>query len=755
MRVKTGVSASRAAGVLALAFAALAGMVAAKPAAVAVQEVSCRAPLPIALTGTSCGPLAPPVVGCRQPADVEGGLRQANLNTVQRAADIFSWQTFLALNAPAGEVRGEPDPTKPYAEPGRRVWETWKETFEVYRPDGAAPAPWNSSEPIPEACRGRDVTRTLGRTAKVADVVDQVLQAVAADGTLPATLKDQEGRLIRYEIRLNRPLFDYIADPSSALYDGIEQAKAREIDFPVGSQLIKAAWRAVGEEQEPYFHVTEACVCEEAGVDMPTDCRVETMGLAGFHVMTKTASAPAWIWSTFEHVDNVVSTHGAVAPLNDPTCPPELCPPNRQTAVDLPNQVRRAIPIPDQEPDCAQPQQAVNDVARLNADVQAALAKIGSRFANYQLIGTQWPIPGSGERPATASQPIPALLGNTTMETFAQNTSSCMGCHAMSRTLSPDRFVSADFSFTLNNAQPRPRGALCESVGASESCSDKILAPPQRPVSAWDKEHWDEIVAGYTYATRTYELTNPRYVRSRLHCGSCHLDAGANADAAWWVGMRTAYGYPATTGLQDRINGCFERSMNGRPVCDTSEGPADCERSPIMRGLITYMTWLDEQFAALDSGAAPARGYPPFDPQPGDPRRGREVYVQKCSFCHGPEGQGRYESHTYFRPALWGEDSFNACAGLANPDYFSTFVRWNMPLTSGGLLTDREADDVAAYVTSQCRPGKGGVGPDGEPCPPSADCVDGKQVKSRTTPARILSIHQKRDVPSDAAPESR
>lgn len=93
------------------------------------------------------------------------------------------------------------------------------------------------------------------------------------------------------------------------------------------------------------------------------------------------------------------------------------------------------------------------------------------------------------------------------------------------------------------------------------------------------------------------------------------------------------------------------------------------------------------------------------------------------------------------------------CAGLADPDYFSTFVRWNMPLNSGGLLTDREADDVAAYVTAQCRPGKGGVGPDGEPCPLSADCVDGAQVTSRTTPARILSVQQEPDVPSCPAPD--
>ncbi|MCB1037014.1 MAG: hypothetical protein KDD47_24515, partial [Acidobacteria bacterium] len=237
------------------------------------REEACERPIPIHLTGESCGPLAPPAISCRVPAEVEGGLAQPNHNTVQRATDIFSWQTFLALNWPAGKVRGEPDPSAPINGPGPRVWETWKEAFEIYLPDGSQPPPWDAREPIPPACAG--ASKRLVRTAKVSDVVDLKAQALPADGTLPATLKDQQGRLVRYEIRLNRPLFEYIADPASphysglALYNGIEQAKADGVDFPVGSQLIKAAWRQVDEAERPFFHVTEACVCDEVGVDRP------------------------------------------------------------------------------------------------------------------------------------------------------------------------------------------------------------------------------------------------------------------------------------------------------------------------------------------------------------------------------------------------------------------------------------------------------------------------------------------------------
>ena len=55
------------------------------------------------------------------------------------------------------------------------------------------------------ACPG--TTKRLSWTQKIGDVVDSAVQAAAA-GTLPATLTDQRGRLVRYEIRMNKMMFD-------------------------------------------------------------------------------------------------------------------------------------------------------------------------------------------------------------------------------------------------------------------------------------------------------------------------------------------------------------------------------------------------------------------------------------------------------------------------------------------------------------------------------------------------------------------
>ena len=88
-----------------------------------------------------CGPLRPPVIAPVVPRDVQGGLRQKNLNTVQQAADVFSWQSMIGLNWPAASgQRGRPDRDKQIGVPGLRVWQTWKEDYEVYLSNGARPA---------------------------------------------------------------------------------------------------------------------------------------------------------------------------------------------------------------------------------------------------------------------------------------------------------------------------------------------------------------------------------------------------------------------------------------------------------------------------------------------------------------------------------------------------------------------------------------------------------------------------------------
>jgi cytochrome c len=337
----------------------------------------------------------------------------------------------------------------------------------------------------------------------------------------------------------------------------------------------------------------------------------------------------------------------------------------------MPTQVSREVPIPSW-------------LRALNGEIQAKFAGQGSPLQFYELVETQRPLVGSQPpgAPATVFSVEPELLSNTTQETFIQR-SSCMGCHAMAGTLNPREFVSGDFTFTLNEALPRPA-----RVGR--------VAPPSEPETEWDEAHWKDVQRGRQIAEHTYELL-PDQVGSRLHCTSCHLDGGGNAQASWWVGMTEAYDYPATDRLQQRIDRCFTHSMNGKAL--TVAGQTSAE----MQALIAYMQWLDSRAGTAHVNAG-TRGFPDLPKLSGDARHGKELYAQKCTFCHTEDGAGRYLSNSYFRPAVWGEHSWPKRAGLGKDETLAAFLKANMPLGSGGMLTAQEAWDLAAFLNSQNRP---------------------------------------------------
>ncbi|MDQ2854909.1 MAG: hypothetical protein M3R68_01160, partial [Acidobacteriota bacterium] len=592
----------------------------------------------ISLTGKSCGKVQELQLSCYLPADIvptPSPPVPPNYNTMQRSADIFSWQEFIALNWPvlAGQ-RGVPDPDRPIGYPGPRVWETWKEEYEVYRPNGEPPAAWNTPE-IPSACSTEGATKLFFRTQKIDDVVDSTLQAAAATASPLPTLTDQKGNLVRYEIRLNKVMFDYIV--KNQLYDAHIQNVSPSVAFPDGGMLIKAAWREVTPAEEGSFHTVTACVCDKQKDGSLANCRTKRMGLVGFHVTQKTPSSPQWIWSTFEQVNNVPDP-GTALPysFNNPNCPG--CPPNQQTPRGTPNQITRSIPVPASDPDCARIQDAVDNVRVLNQDVQKVLRDSGSVFSRYELINTQFPLPPTALKPSTAFSVLPAVLANTTMESFVQPTSTCMGCHATARTVNPNQFISSDFSFTLNNAQPLLPGC-------------KIIPPPVGPVSKFDYAHWPKIKRGYELVTNTYELL-PKFVpTAKLHCSSCHLNAGGNSDAAWWVDLKTEY--PTRPQLQARINHCFTNSLNGYELCTpASKGSSgNCDSNANMSAITTYMQWLDEQSALTPLCNTVAHGYPPIANGTGNAGNGQKTFVQKCAVCHGIDGQGRYENNSYYRPA--------------------------------------------------------------------------------------------------------
>jgi thiosulfate dehydrogenase len=203
----------------------------------------------------------------------------------------------------------------------------------------------------------------------------------------------------------------------------------------------------------------------------------------------------------------------------------------------------------------------------------------------------------------------------------------------------------------------------------------------------------------------------PANVGNRLRCLSCHLDGGRRANASPLVGAFLAYpAYNARAGrvitIEDRVNGCFRRSMAGRPL-----PVANSE----MRDMVSYLAFLSRGVTA--GRELEGSGLPKMEPRDPDTTRGREIYASTCARCHGESGEGRS-----FAPPLWGPGSFSIGAGMARLRTAASFIRHNMPYDLPGTLTDQQAFDVAAYVNSHPRPdlvGKENDWPNGD-APPDA-----------------------------------
>jgi thiosulfate dehydrogenase len=222
----------------------------------------------------------------------------------------------------------------------------------------------------------------------------------------------------------------------------------------------------------------------------------------------------------------------------------------------------------------------------------------------------------------------------------------------------------------------------------------------------------DAIRYGQQVLTQTQIYAKP-HVGNGLNCTSCHLNGGKTAFASPWVGIwgvfpeyRSRNGF--VNSLQDRINECFQRSINGKPLAFDSKE---------MRGILAYMWWLSKD---VPTGVnVVGRGFKRISAESApDAARGKEIYAAKCAACHGPDGQGiTGPKGEYQFPALWGPQSFNIGAGMARLNNAAAFVKANMPLGQGNTLTDQEAFDVALYFTQQPRPdfaGKGNDWPNGD-----------------------------------------
>jgi len=396
----------------------------------------------------------------------------------QKEANRFSWLTFIALNWPADTNTCGPDTSNGntiLSGNGPVVWETFLSSDQLFVAAPATPDAWcaqdNSGkyfktlpQKIQDLARKTGVYRFLHRNSKSPHGLEQAVGG---------PLVDQNGRFVRYEVRMNQDEYNYIM--TNSLWDTTGQHKfvadstismpAGPSSFgPVGAMEFKAAWKVIGKSDDASsFYTIKAIVYNDDAEDPSPGENPVTLGLVGLHIAHKTATQRNWVWSTFEHVDNLTKS------FYNPSC--DTCPINQPitgtnyielnpdgTPINAPTQVTRVNPIAD------------TFVDSVNLHFQSLLK--GSVWANYQLVSTQWLL---------FENMNPEFLANSVQETYVQGpnppsyggfkltidqqyyedtlyqpfapgiSASCMGCHFVANV--PGSTAKSDFSFMLGEAK--------------------------------------------------------------------------------------------------------------------------------------------------------------------------------------------------------------------------------------------------------------------------------------------------------------
>jgi hypothetical protein len=405
--------------------------------------------------------------------------------------DCFSWQSLVALNWAAGAKNGQPASDIPFGHTGRDdlvVWMTYKQPEEIFLPDGENPCScdtsdaqcretcWNTAKDLPAVCGNQGTAAEMVLTPGVDTLTGHV-------GAVPNVwLTDQNGSLVRSEVRLNQDLFELIT--AKKYYDSRNQRNnpaalvlpTGEEGGAVGAMTLKAAWRIVKKEEESRFFTVDAVIMDTKvnqlnGYPDPTGvfatcnqagegpCCVRRMGLVGFHIAHKVKGRPQWVWSTFEHMDNAPIQGESVDPDRKysffnpacgtgPQCVPNQNPRKAKIPIGIPMQIERVI----QKDPGGQPLQLP---AKVNNQWHGLVR--GTVWENYVLVSTQWPVNPSLPK----GDPEPTFLANTTIEPYNQipdpNTpnsrpSSCIDCHSFAHGMNQKK---SDFSYLFSKAQPR------------------------------------------------------------------------------------------------------------------------------------------------------------------------------------------------------------------------------------------------------------------------------------------------------------
>ena len=281
-----------------------------------------------------------------------------------------------------------------------------------------------------------------------------------------------------------------------------------------------------------------------------------------------------------------------------------------------------------------------------------------------------------------------------------------------------------------------------KSVPVAHAPADSVTLMAVPPESTLRDDPFSRSARRGRAIMRATRDSLPAYVGNRLRCVSCHLDDGTRAFAMPWAGAYKRFPqYRSRSGrvarLEDRIDDCFRRSLNGTPLPFAGDD---------MRDIVAYISWLSRGSAS--DRRARGSGIDSIGPLPPDTTRGRLAYLLTCARCHGVAGEGLVATLAAASgPPLWGRESFSIGAGMVRVRTSAAFIRRNMPFDAPATISAQTAFDIAGFLSARDRPdfpGKELDWPNGDAPPDVAYPVRSRGVSGGRPSARATRL-QRRD----------
>ena len=209
----------------------------------------------------------------------------------------------------------------------------------------------------------------------------------------------------------------------------------------------------------------------------------------------------------------------------------------------------------------------------------------------------------------------------------------------------------------------------------------------------------------------------PHLTAGAMSCNNCHINAGQRELSLPLVGVTANFPeYNRRAGrdftIEDRIVGCFFRSQNATGMIESDDPDTDDQvlptpEMPEVQALAAYLHWLSRGFETGETAPWRRQNVIAQENRLGlddlDPEKGEAIFMERCTNCHGEDGQG-VQIGTKKAGPLWGPNSWNDGAGAARIYTLAGIIRYMMPYMDPGSTTDEEAQHLSAFINSKERP---------------------------------------------------